>query len=187
MPFVSGLPRVSIHDIAIQPRENEIVLGTHGRSVYIASLDVVQKLTPELLNKAIELFEIKEVTISAFAGRGRVASPSASINYFIKDGGTPTVRIKNDKGVVVNSFKPRAEAGINVLEYNLSADSVSAKPLNISQAADNNYYLAPGTYQVEIESGGAKITRPLVIKVLTRRPQQEAGTEARESEEKETK
>jgi photosystem II stability/assembly factor-like uncharacterized protein len=39
-----GLPRsIPIHDIAIQARENEIVLGTHGRSLYIAKLDEVQK------------------------------------------------------------------------------------------------------------------------------------------------
>jgi hypothetical protein len=44
MAWMSGLPRVAIHDIAIQERENEIVLGTHGRSIYIASLSEVQKL-----------------------------------------------------------------------------------------------------------------------------------------------
>ena len=33
-----------IHDIAIQKRDNEIVLGTHGRSLYIAKLDSVQAL-----------------------------------------------------------------------------------------------------------------------------------------------
>lgn len=44
MAWMSGLPRVAIHDIAIQERENEIVLGTHGRSIYIASLTEVQKL-----------------------------------------------------------------------------------------------------------------------------------------------
>jgi len=42
--WVAGLPRsVPVHDIAIQPRENEIVLATHGRSIYIAKLDAVQK------------------------------------------------------------------------------------------------------------------------------------------------
>ena len=43
MPFTKGLPRsIPVHDIAIQERENEIVLGTHGRSLYIAKLDLVQ-------------------------------------------------------------------------------------------------------------------------------------------------
>ncbi|MFN2457107.1 MAG: WD40/YVTN/BNR-like repeat-containing protein [Chitinophagaceae bacterium] len=44
MMWNGGLPKsVPVHDIAIQPRENEIVLGTHGRSIYIAKLDEVQK------------------------------------------------------------------------------------------------------------------------------------------------
>jgi len=44
MMWTKGLPKsVPIHDIAIQQRENEIVLGTHGRSIYIAKLDEVQK------------------------------------------------------------------------------------------------------------------------------------------------
>ncbi|HEU5167267.1 MAG TPA: hypothetical protein VFU29_17105, partial [Chitinophagaceae bacterium] len=44
MMWNKGLPKsIPIHDIAIQQRENEIVLGTHGRSLYIAKLDEVQK------------------------------------------------------------------------------------------------------------------------------------------------
>jgi len=44
MMWGKGLPKsVPVHDIAIQARENEIVLGTHGRSIYIAKLDEVQK------------------------------------------------------------------------------------------------------------------------------------------------
>lgn len=40
----SGLPNsVAIHDIAIQQRENEIVLATHGRSLYVGKLDKIQK------------------------------------------------------------------------------------------------------------------------------------------------
>ncbi|TAL40264.1 MAG: glycosyl hydrolase [Chitinophagaceae bacterium] len=45
MMWNAGLPKsVPVHDIAIQQRENEIVLGTHGRSLYINKLDDVQGL-----------------------------------------------------------------------------------------------------------------------------------------------
>ena len=37
-----NLPRVPVHDIAIQQRDNELVVGTHGRSIYITKLDAVQ-------------------------------------------------------------------------------------------------------------------------------------------------
>ena len=44
MLWNAGLPKsVPVHDIAIQVRDNEIVFGTHGRSIYVAKLDEVQK------------------------------------------------------------------------------------------------------------------------------------------------
>lgn len=42
--WTAGLPHsIPVHDIAIQVRENEMVLATHGRSLYVAKLDAVQK------------------------------------------------------------------------------------------------------------------------------------------------
>lgn len=40
-----NLPRVPVHDIVVQKRENELVIGTHGRSIYITKLDAIQKLS----------------------------------------------------------------------------------------------------------------------------------------------
>ena len=45
MTWNGGLPKsVPIHDIAIQERENDIILGTHGRSLYVSKLDSIQLL-----------------------------------------------------------------------------------------------------------------------------------------------
>ncbi len=54
MMWNGGLPKsVPVHDIAIQQRDNEIVLGTHGRSLYVAKLEDVQglKKDPDWLKK----------------------------------------------------------------------------------------------------------------------------------------
>ncbi len=49
----NGLPKsVPIHDLVIQTRENELVLGTHGRSLYIAKLDSVQLLMKDALYRS---------------------------------------------------------------------------------------------------------------------------------------
>jgi hypothetical protein len=38
------MPRsVPVHDLAIQQRDNELVVGTHGRSLYVGKLDKLQK------------------------------------------------------------------------------------------------------------------------------------------------
>jgi photosystem II stability/assembly factor-like uncharacterized protein len=39
-----NLPRVPVHDIAIQTTANEIVVATHGRSIYVAPLKEVHKI-----------------------------------------------------------------------------------------------------------------------------------------------
>ena len=42
--ILGNLPPVPVHDIALQKAAREIVIGTHGRSVYIASLDELYKI-----------------------------------------------------------------------------------------------------------------------------------------------
>jgi photosystem II stability/assembly factor-like uncharacterized protein len=51
MPF-TNLPRVPVHDMVIQQRENELVIGTHGRSIYITKLEAVQKLYEKWMTEA---------------------------------------------------------------------------------------------------------------------------------------
>ncbi len=44
MMWNAGMPKsIPVHDLAIQARENEIVVGTHGRSLYVGKLDTVQQ------------------------------------------------------------------------------------------------------------------------------------------------
>jgi hypothetical protein len=44
MAWTKGLPAsVPVHDLEIHPRDHEIVLGTHGRSLYVAKLEALRK------------------------------------------------------------------------------------------------------------------------------------------------
>ncbi len=43
--MTGGLPHVPVHDLAVQPREGDLVLGTHGRSVFVAEAAPLRKLT----------------------------------------------------------------------------------------------------------------------------------------------
>jgi hypothetical protein len=163
MPFTNGLPRVPVHDITIQQRENDIVLGTHGRSIYIANLDAVQKLTPEVLRRNLELFDIKDVTITPTTGRFS-RRQTVGFNYFSKTGGSTTLRIKNDKGDVLNTLTQNADEGLNQFDYDLTVDPKVAESLKIAEGTDKKFYLPAGTYQVEVESRLDKMTKNLVIK-----------------------
>ena len=50
---LGNLPGVPIHDIAIQKTANEIVIGTHGRGIYIASIDSIHKVYNAPVNKTV--------------------------------------------------------------------------------------------------------------------------------------
>jgi photosystem II stability/assembly factor-like uncharacterized protein len=39
----SNLPTTSVHDLVVHPRENELVIGTHGRSVYVLDVSTLQQ------------------------------------------------------------------------------------------------------------------------------------------------
>jgi len=38
----NNLPTTSVHDLVVHPRDNELVIGTHGRSVYILDVSTIQ-------------------------------------------------------------------------------------------------------------------------------------------------
>jgi hypothetical protein len=59
MDMNNHLPRVPVHDLAIQARDNELVVGTHGRSIYIASLDSVHKVYDKMVKLQQEKAALK--------------------------------------------------------------------------------------------------------------------------------
>jgi hypothetical protein len=62
MAWTKGLPKsVPIHDITIQQRDNEILLGTHGRSIYVAKLKEIQKLLNDAAYRKEKEAEVKKV------------------------------------------------------------------------------------------------------------------------------
>ena len=73
----AGLPTICVRDMAIQKRENDLVLGTFGRGFYILDdYSPLRKLTKEELEKEAKIFPIKQIIglyriKSAWTSRGR--------------------------------------------------------------------------------------------------------------------
>ncbi len=66
MSWTTSLPKsIPVHDIAIQQRENEIVLGTHGRSLYVTKLDKVQELITNKDLRAKKQAEVEKMVAVA--------------------------------------------------------------------------------------------------------------------------
>jgi len=57
----SGLPTICVKDIDIQRRENDVVLGTFGRSFYVLDdYTPLRDIKPELLEKESHIFPVKD-------------------------------------------------------------------------------------------------------------------------------
>ena len=59
----ANLPTVPVHDLVIQPREDDLVVGTHGRAMYIFDdLTPIQQWTPEIAAAPAHLFPVRPAT-----------------------------------------------------------------------------------------------------------------------------
>jgi photosystem II stability/assembly factor-like uncharacterized protein len=78
----TGLPaHVRIDDLAIHPRERELVIGTHGRSIWIMDIAPLEQLTETILAADSHLFDVKPVTIlKERRRRGPAAKGFAAVN-----------------------------------------------------------------------------------------------------------
>lgn len=69
MKWTHGLPTVPVYDLAIHPRENDLIIATHGRSIYIIDdITPLRELTEEITKKRLHLFPVRE-TIQWQSGR----------------------------------------------------------------------------------------------------------------------
>lgn len=131
--LAGNLPNAPVHDLVIHPRDADIVLGTHGRSVHVASVAEIQKLTTEIAGKALHAFEIKEVTAQRDWGYGidpwttwYYKPPSVKIAYWLKSAGSAALVMKDENGNVLRELSDEGEAGLNYVEWDLTADRAKA-------------------------------------------------------------
>jgi len=60
--WTSGLPTVPIRDLAVHPRDNDLIIGTHGRSIYILDdISFLREITSDMLKKRAYLFKPSDV------------------------------------------------------------------------------------------------------------------------------
>jgi photosystem II stability/assembly factor-like uncharacterized protein len=177
--FVKDLPAVAVHDLVIHPKEGDLLLGTHGRSVLIASAKEIQATTPEILAAALHLFEIKKEKARNWGySWNKMIKPEVPTMYiplYSNIGGKVKVKIYSDKDLLINALEMDITKGFNYVPYHytllessvaayekaLNEDSIEkdkkAKPIKIKKADDGNYYIKAGSFKINVELGDKKI------------------------------
>lgn len=162
--FSKGFPSVAIHDLAIQPEANHLLLGTHGRSIYKADIAPLQKMDASKMNQDIALFDIESMRYSGRWGSSFGAwydtyEPSTSIAFYTNTSEEKTIKIFSENNIELNSIKVTADKGFNYANYDLTVTESSKEAwlkedakLEIKKAANGKYYLPKGKYTVQIDS-----------------------------------
>jgi photosystem II stability/assembly factor-like uncharacterized protein len=61
MRWTHGLPTVAVSDLAIHPREHDLVIATHGRALYVLDdIRPLRMMTEETLAKPLHLYEVAD-------------------------------------------------------------------------------------------------------------------------------
>ena len=67
--FTGKLPNVSVRDMVIHPRESDLILGTHGRGIYIIDdISPLRKITPKVLNSQVAFLPAKPTILTQPSG-----------------------------------------------------------------------------------------------------------------------
>jgi len=145
-----NLPTVPVDDIAIHPRENDLVLATHGRSIWILDdLAPIEQMTDAVPSEALHVFEARPATEWRIANRSGVTGHKAffgpnppngaSITYLLKSKPADKEKVKisvvNKEGKVVREIDGTGDAGLNRVTWDLRTRSVNEAPREPEAAA----------------------------------------------------
>jgi photosystem II stability/assembly factor-like uncharacterized protein len=120
-----NLPPVPVYDLVFQESEHALVLGTHGRGIWVLDhVEPLAQLTPDVLNGSGYLFPSppahhKTIQVGQFwFGAGEFFAPNppygAVLTYYLPKGSTgAAISISDATGKIVRTLRGPAEAGLN--------------------------------------------------------------------------
>jgi hypothetical protein len=166
--FSSEMPNVAVHDLVIQAKAKELVVATHGRSIYKVSLDRIQALDAKILAKEIHVFELDKIKKSdrwgdSWSSWSETFEPKATISVYSNSEKVAVLNIRNEKKKLLFMKQVSLVKGLNFIEYDLSVEEKYLKKEKISKAKNAKYYLNEGVYSVEIEVNKTKYNSKLII------------------------
>jgi hypothetical protein len=176
------LPTVAVDDILVHPRDQDLVVATHGRSLFVIDdLSPLQGLTAEVRAKPLHLFEPRPAEgwvplsgSSAWTGganyRGENPPVGATLSYYVpRVSGEPVkIAITGAGGQPVANLTANPIPGLNRVTWDLmpTADVLG------EYGGEGRRFVRSGDYTVTVTYGAAKETRPLKVTIMP-------GTETR--------
>lgn len=198
-----GLPTTAYDDLLIHPRDQDLVIGTHGRSIWV--LDDVQPLagwSQAVAAEPAHLFSIQPAAISQFwkdtsyRGQGAFAgenAPDGAILTFHLSQPTDsaTLSIAAPDGRLIRRIPAPATAGsLNRVVWDLrhepppspsQPDTSGALPVPPQPLEPRGPFVSPGVYTVTLDAGGATSAQTVEVRGDPTMPLTDAQHRERES------
>ena len=180
----NGLPAVPVHDLVVHPGTNDLIVGTHGRSLYLGNVGELQQLTREIRTKDLHVFDTKPPRYNSNWGNSwspwrEAPVPEMKIPVYSKNSSAATLTVKSSDDLVLNTVTVEAFSGLYYLPYDLTvseeakeayqaelnrASKANEKPILVKQADNGKIYLRKGQYTLEIEKNGEKAIVEIELK-----------------------
>lgn len=164
--FSSGLTNVATHDLVVHPEAKDLVVGTHGRSIYIADISLLQKMNSGNKDEVL-ISEIEPVRHSGswgkkFSSWREVYQPSVEVHFYSPTEGKAIISIQTEEGEELESIKVDAKKGVNVYACHLTFSK--NKKLKATKAENEANYLPKGVYVMGISIGKKHSKTELKVK-----------------------
>jgi hypothetical protein len=142
-PFMTGLPVVRIDDVVIHPRDNDLVLATHGRSIWIMDdVTALQQLTQEAMAGDAVLMQPRDAVLwktdirmrRSVTGNknyeGANAPEGTAIAFYLKNAASDVALTITDlaTGELFRTLDVTGEAGLHRMQWDLCGDPQEVDP-----------------------------------------------------------
>ena len=167
-PFSNGLTSAAVHDLVIQEDEQHLLVGTHGRSIYLADISLIQDHAIDNQQADIKIFDIKDISFSERWGTKRSTDinyfdPNLKFSIFSKMNKDASLQIINTNKDILFEESISLDTGFNFINYNLSV----SEDINLDfgvESQNGEKYLGKGTYIISIKTDNTIITNQFKIK-----------------------
>jgi photosystem II stability/assembly factor-like uncharacterized protein len=124
---------VASYDMMVHPRDNELVVGTHGRSVFVADVKPLQALKNGGMNKGVLAFAPENIRHSDNWGEkqypwAKENKPELSAVYYIgKPAAEIGVEIYDEKNNLVRRLNTSGNAGFHKFKWDVKVQQPAAE------------------------------------------------------------
>jgi photosystem II stability/assembly factor-like uncharacterized protein len=179
MQLRANLPTVAFNDVLVHERDNDLVLASHGRGVWILdNVNAFQELTPTIAASESHLFTIEPAWQFRLASEkahtgdmifeGRNPPAGGIIDYWLRNAQDSTavqLDVVGADGSVVQRLAPHVTAGVNRVVWDLRHERLPARPdAQAGARGPAGPLVAPGRYTVRLTVRGVASEKTIEVR-----------------------